>query len=130
MRLSTFTALALFSVLSFLPIKAMAAYACQLAEVYECTATAGCKKATDHGLPPAVTLNVKEKNLFSGLFGGEGLLQNGDVYEDEKVLILHGRRDLQTWTAVVNKITGEYAGSVSQLGKTYAQFGTCELPTQ
>ena len=132
MRVSTFTTLALLATVSFAPVQAVAApgYACQLAEVYECVATTGCKKATGHGLPPAVTLNVKEKNLFSGLFGGEGLLQNGDVYEDENVLILHGRKDLQTWTAVVNKVTGEYAGSVSQLGKTYAQFGTCDLPTE
>jgi hypothetical protein len=132
MRVSTFTALALLASVSFAPVQAVAApgYACQLAEVYECQATTGCQKATGHNLPAAVTLNVKEKNLFSGLFGGEGALQNGDVYEDENVLILHGRKDLQTWTAVVNKVTGAYSGSVSQLGKTYAQFGICTLPTE
>ena len=54
-----------------------------------------------------------------------GLLDSGDVYEDEKVLIMHGRRALQTWTAVVNKLTGAYSGSVSQLGMSYTQFGTC-----
>jgi len=41
-------------------------------------------------LPPFVTLNVKEKRLMSGLFGGDGLFSPGDVYEDPKVLILHG----------------------------------------
>ncbi|MGH6866291.1 MAG: hypothetical protein ACREDO_09020 [Methyloceanibacter sp.] len=72
-----------------------------------------------------VTLNVKEKRLFSGLFGGEGLFAPGDIYEDEKVLILHGRRALQTWTAVVDKNTGAMSGSIANLGKTYAQFGHC-----
>ncbi|MEZ5829245.1 MAG: hypothetical protein R3D30_09865 [Hyphomicrobiales bacterium] len=129
MRVSNFTLWALLAGLCLLPMHAVAApaYECQLAEVFECTATAGCKKASaqDNDLPPAVTLNVKEKNLFSGLFGGEGMLESGDVYEDENVLIMHGRRQLQTWTAVVNKVTGAYSGSVSQLGKTFAQFGTC-----
>jgi len=80
-------------------------------------------------LPPIVTLNVKEKNLFSGLFGGAGLLQRGDVYQDEKVLILRGRRGLQTWTAVVEKPTGAMSGSISQAGRTFAQFGHC-TPTK
>jgi hypothetical protein len=112
-----------------LPIKAVAspAYDCAIAEIYECTAVTGCQRVTaqDANLPPAVTLNVKQKNLFSGLFGGQGLLDTGDVYEDEKVLILHGRRALQTWTAVVDKGTGAMSESISQLGKTYAQFGNC-----
>jgi hypothetical protein len=83
----------------------------------------GHKEQAD--IPAAVTLNVKEKNLFSGVFGGEGLLNSGDVYEDEKVLILHGRKGLQTWTAVVDKNTGAYSGSVSQIGRSFTQFGTC-----
>jgi hypothetical protein len=103
------------------------AFECQLSKVFECTADAGCTKTTaqDRDLPATVTLNVKQKNLFSGLFGGQGMLDSGDVYEDDKVLILHGRRALQTWTAVVSKDTGAYSGSVSQLGKTFAEFGTC-----
>ena len=103
------------------------AFECQLSKVFECTADAGCTKTTaqDRDLPATVTLDVKQKNLFSGLFGGEGMLESGDVYEDDKVLILHGRRALQTWTAVVSKETGAYSGSVSQLGKTFAEFGTC-----
>jgi hypothetical protein len=129
MRLSKFTPLALLAAPCFVPMQAAAApaYDCQLSEVFECTADGGCKKTTakDRDLPATVTLNVKQKNLFSGLFGGEGLLESGDVYEDEKVLILHGRRALQTWTAVVSKDTGAYSGSVSQLGKTFAEFGTC-----
>ena len=121
-------ALALVAGICVVPLQASAAPAfdCALSEVYECTA-AGCAKTTaqERGLPAAVTLDVKQKNLFSGLFGGQGLLESGDVYEDDQVLIMHGRRALQTWTAVVSKPTGAYSGSVSQVGKTFAQFGTC-----
>jgi hypothetical protein len=128
MRLSKFTPWAL-ATLCLVPMQAAAspAYDCAVAEVFECTAVSGCKRvsAQDANLPPMVTLNVKEKNLFSGLFGGEGLLESGDTYEDEKVLILHGRRALQTWTAIVAKDTGAMSGSISNLGKIYAQFGTC-----
>jgi len=128
MRLLKYAPWAALAALSFVPAEAPAApgIACQLAEVYACTA-AGCQKSSpaSNNLPAAVTLNVKEKNLFSGLFGGEGLLHSGDVYEDEKVLILHGRRALQTWTAVVDKTTGSYSGSVSQIGQSFTQFGTC-----
>lgn len=127
MRLSKLAPWAALAALC-VPAEALAApgIACQLAEVYACT-SAGCQKtsAKTNNLPAAVELNVKEKNLFSGLFGGEGLLHSGDVYEDEKVLILHGRRALQTWTAVVDKNTGAYSGSVSQIGKSFTQFGTC-----
>jgi len=133
MRLLKLTAWVPLAALCFLPTEAPAApgIACQLAEVFACT-PAGCKKASaaDNNLPSAVTLNVKEKNLFSGLFGGEGLLHSGDVYEDEKVLIFHGRRALQTWTAVVDKNTGAYSGSVSQIGQSFTQFGTCTGITQ
>jgi hypothetical protein len=106
--------------------------ACSLTEVFECTPSGGCKKlpAGSNNLPASVSLHVKEKKLFSGLFGGEGLMNSGDVYEDEKVLILHGRRALQTWTAVVNKQTGAYSGSVSELGKSFSQFGKCSIPVQ
>jgi hypothetical protein len=81
--------------------------------------------AQQANLPPLVTLNVKEKRLFSGLFGGEGLFDPGDVYEDDSVLILHGRKGLLTWTAVVAKDTGALSGSISQLGRSFAQFGHC-----
>jgi hypothetical protein len=81
--------------------------------------------AQQAGFPPFVTLNVKEKRLFSGLFGGQGLFNPGDVFEDEKVLILHGRHGLLTWTAVVAKDTGQMSMSIANLGKTYAQFGSC-----
>ena len=129
MRVSKFTASALVAGICFIPMQAVAspAFECQLSKVFECTADTGCTKTTaqDRDLPATVTLNVKQKNLFSGLFGGQGMLDSGDVYEDDKVLILHGRRSLQTWTAVVSKDTGAYSGSVSQLGKTFAEFGTC-----
>jgi hypothetical protein len=128
MRVSKFTPWAILAALCFVPTEAPAApnIACQLAEVFACT-SAGCQKvsAKENNLPAAVELNVKQKNLFSGLFGGEGILHSGDVYEDEKVLILHGRRALQTWTAVVDKTTGAYSGSVSQIGQSFTQFGTC-----
>jgi hypothetical protein len=81
--------------------------------------------AAQANLPPFVTLNVKEKALFSGLFGGEGLFSPGDVYEDPTVLILHGRHGLLTWTAVVAKDSGQMSMSISQLGKTFSQFGHC-----
>lgn len=127
MRLWKFTLPAFLAALMLLPAQAGAIYACAVAEVFECTAVAGCKRVpgSQADLPPMVTLNVKERKLFSGLFGGDGLLASGDVYQDEKVLILHGRQALQTWTAVVSKDTGAMSGSVSQLGKTYAQFGHC-----
>ena len=64
------------------------------------------KTAQQPNLPPAVVLNVREKSLFSGVFGGEGL-SPGVAYEDQNVLILHGRHGLLTWTAVVSKQTGQ-----------------------
>jgi hypothetical protein len=115
--------------LYFAPGQAIAGpgYACSVAEIFECTAIAGCQRvsAAQANLPPFVTLNVKEKALFSGLFGGQGLFSPGDVYEDETVLILHGRHGLLTWTAVVAKDTGQMSMSISQLGKTFSQFGSC-----
>ena len=129
MRVSKFTLWALFAILSFASRPAVAdpAYACSVAEIFECTAIAGCARvsAAQANLPPFVTLNVKEKRLFSGLFGGEGLFEPGDVYEDPNVLILHGRHGLLTWTAVVDKGTGQMSMSIANLGKTYAQFGNC-----
>jgi hypothetical protein len=131
MRLSTFAPWAVLAALCAVPMQAAAypAFQCAVAELFECTPAAGCQRVScqQAGLPPAVTLNVKQKNLFSGLFGGQGLLQSGDVYEDATVLILHGRRALQTWTAV--EANGAYYGTVSQLGRTFSQFGTC-TPTQ
>jgi hypothetical protein len=129
MRFSRLSGAALFSALCFAPMQASAspAYACSVAEIFECTAVAGCTRvsAAQANLPPFVTLNVKEKALFSGLFGGEGLFSPGDVYEDPTVLILHGRHGLLTWTAVVAKDSGQMSMSISQLGKTFSQFGHC-----
>jgi hypothetical protein len=129
MRFSKIPAAALYAALCFAPMPASAspAYACSVAEIFECTAVAGCQRvsAAQANLPPFVTLNVKEKALFSGLFGGQGLFSSGDVYEDERVLILHGRHALLTWTAVVAKDTGDMSMSISQLGKTFSQFGSC-----
>jgi hypothetical protein len=105
MGLSKFAPWVLLAGLYFVPTQAVAApaYACSVAEIFECTAVAGCQRdsAAQANLPPFVTLNVKEKALFSGLFGGQGLFSPGDVYEDPTVLILHGRHGLLTWTAVV-----------------------------
>ena len=124
-----FTSWALLAGLYFVPAQAIAApaYACSVAEIFECTAVAGCQRvsAAQAKLPPFVTLDVKQKTLFSGLFGGQGLFEPGDVYEDEKVLILHGRQGLLTWTSVVAKDTGQMSMSIANLGKTYAQFGSC-----
>jgi len=129
MRLLKFVLWALLAALYFLPAQAIAApaYACSVAEIFECTAVAGCQRvsAAQANLPPFVTLDVKQKTLFSGLFGGQGLFEPGDVYEDEKVLILHGRQGLLTWTSVVAKDTGQMSMSIANLGKTYAQFGSC-----
>ena len=129
MRLSKFTPCALLASLYFVPAQAVAApaYACSVAEIFECTPVAGCQRvsAQQANLPPFVTLNVKQKQLFSGLFGGQGLFDPGDAYEDQQVLILHGRHGLLTWTAVVAKDTGQMSMSISNLGKTFAQFGHC-----
>ena len=79
MRLLKFTLWAFLAFLYFVPMQAVAgpAYACSVAEIFECTAIAGCQRvsAAQANLPPFVTLNVKEKRLFSGLFGGEGLFE-------------------------------------------------------
>jgi hypothetical protein len=129
MRVSNFVPFAFLAALSLAPMPAVAApaYACSVAEIFECTAVAGCQRvsAAQANLPPFVTLNVKEKALFSGLFGGQGLFSPGDVYEDPTVLILHGRHGLLTWTAVVAKDTGQMSMSIAQLGKTFSQFGSC-----
>jgi hypothetical protein len=77
------------------------------------------------GAPAVRDAHVKERRLFSGLFGGEGLFDPGDAYEDENVIILHGRHALLTWTAVVAKDTGQMSMSIANLGRTYAEFGTC-----
>jgi hypothetical protein len=78
--------------LAIAPVKAdaMPAYACAVHEVFECTAVSGCKRVRHQtaGIPPMVTLNVKEKGLFSGLFGGASLLEKGNIFENEQVLIL------------------------------------------
>ena len=130
MRFVQYVVAALFATLCVTPMPASAspAYACSVAEIFECTAIAGCARvsAAQANLPPFVTLNVKEKTLFSGLFGGgPGLFEPGDVYEDPNILILHGRHGLLTWTAVVEKASGQMSMSIANLGKTYAQFGSC-----
>lgn len=132
MQLSKLGALGVPAILCLLPTPASAMYACAVAEVFECTAVAGCKRVSPRqaNLPPMVTLNVKEKKLFSGLFGGDALFAAGDIHEDEKVLILRGRHGLQTWTAVVDKNSGDMSGSISQLGRTFAQFGHCTRQQQ
>ena len=77
--------------------------------------------------PPAIrnAQCQKQRTLFSGLFGGQGLFEPGDAYEDENVIILHGRHALLTWTAVVAKNTGQMSMSIANLGRTYAEFGQC-----
>ena len=129
MKLVKFTTGLGLAALCLVPLRASAApaYACSIAEIVECTPVAGCQRVSGQqaGLPPFVTLNVKERRLFSGLFGGEGLFDPGDAYEDENVIILHGRHALLTWTAVVAKDTGQMSMSIANLGRTYAEFGTC-----
>jgi len=129
MKLVKFTTGFGLAALCLVPLRASAApaYACSIAEIFECTPVAGCQRVSGQqaGLPPFVTLNVKERRLFSGLFGGEGLFDPGDAYEDENVIILHGRHALLTWTAVVAKDTGQMSMSIANLGRTYAEFGTC-----
>ena len=126
MRLLNVTHWALLATLCLAPMPALADYACQVAQIFECTPM-GCAPVTaaraNH--PPAVVLNVREKRLFSGVFGGQGLFDPGDAYEDPNVLILHGRHGLLTWTAVVSKQTGQMSMSIANLGKTYAEFGAC-----
>ena len=130
MRLLKFALWAFLLGLYSLPMPAMAGsgYACSVAEIFECTAIAGCQRvsAAQANLPPFVTLDVTQKRLFSGLFGGgEGLFEPGDVYEDPNVLILHGRHGLLTWSAVVDKASSQMSMSIANLNKTYAQFGAC-----
>ncbi|MEM7192567.1 MAG: hypothetical protein AAF405_06795 [Pseudomonadota bacterium] len=129
MKLSKLVAAIPFLALGLMSTTAHATpkYACAVHEVFECTAVAGCKRITHEtaGIPPMVTLNVSEKGLFSGLFGGGNLLQQGDVYNDEKVLIMRGRKGLQTWSAVVEKPTGKMSGTIAQAGRAFTQFGTC-----
>ena len=117
MRLLKFTYWALFAAVCFVPMPALADFACPVALIFECTPVAGCQRVTAEqaNLPPAVTLNVREKRLFSGIFGGEGLFEPGDAYEDPNVLILHGRHGLLTWTAVVDKATGQMSMSIAPL---------------
>ena len=83
MRLSKIMPWAFLATLCCAPMPAGAApaYACSVAEIFECTAVAGCQRvsAAQANLPPFVTLNVKEKALLSGLFGGQGLFSPGDV---------------------------------------------------
>jgi hypothetical protein len=99
MKLLRFAAVIPFAaiVLASVPAHATPKYACAVHEVFDCTAVSGCKRITHEtaGIPPMLTLNVKEKNLFSGLFGSGALLEQGNVYDDEKVLIMRGRKGLQ-----------------------------------
>lgn len=72
-------AVATIAAFCFVPIPAFADFACPVALIFECTPVAGCQQVTAEqaNLPPAVTLNVREKRLFSGVFGGEGHLNLG-----------------------------------------------------
>jgi hypothetical protein len=78
MRFSIFPAAAFFAALCLAPLQASAspAYACSVAEIFECTAVAGCQRvsAAQANLPPFVTLNVKEKNLFFGSVRRTGIV--------------------------------------------------------
>ena len=129
MKLLKFAAVILFAaiVLASVPAHATPKHACAVHEVFECTAISGCKRITHEtaDIPPMLTLNVKEKNLFSGLFGGGALLEQGDGYDDEKVLIMRGRKGLQTWSAVVEKPPAKMSGTIAQAGRALTQFGTC-----
>src|SRR5262245_29589074 len=129
MKLAKFMLGLPLAALCFVPLQVSAApaYACSIAEIFECTPVAGCQRvsAQQANLPPFVTLNVRERRLFSGLFGGEGLFDLGDAYEGENVIILHGRYAQLTWTAVVVKHTGPTSMSIANLGRTYAEFGQC-----
>ena len=79
MRLSKFARWGLLTALCLVPVPAFADFACPVAQIFECTPVAGCQQVTAEqaNLPPAVTLNVREKRLFSGVFGGEGLFELG-----------------------------------------------------
>ena len=129
MKLLRFAAVILFAaiVLASVPAHATPKHACAVHEVFERTAVSGCKRITHEtaDIPPMLTLNVKEKNLFSELFGGGALLEQGDGYDDEKVLIMRGRKGLQTWSALVEKPSGKMSGTIAQAGRTFTQFGTC-----
>ena len=129
MKLAKLTTGLVLAAICLVPMRASAApaYACSIAEIFECTPIAGCQRVSGEqaNLPPFVTLNVKQRTLFSGLFGGQGLFEPGDAYEDENVIILHGRHALLTWTAVVAKNTGQMSMSIANLGRTYAEFGQC-----
>ena len=61
-----------------MPLRASAdvAYACSLAEIFECAPVAGCQRVSEQqaNLPPFVMLNVREKRLFSGLSAGRAYL--------------------------------------------------------
>ena len=80
MRLSKLTHWALLAVLCLVPKPALADFACSIVQIFECTPVAGCQQvsAEQANLPPSVTLNVREKRLFSGVFpAGRGYLNLG-----------------------------------------------------
>ena len=70
MKPAKFTLALALAALCFVPVRASAApaYACSIAEIFECTPVAGCQRvsAQQANLPPFVTLNVRERRLFSG----------------------------------------------------------------
>jgi hypothetical protein len=68
-------------------------------------------KAQQANLPPAVTLNVKERRLFSGVFGGEGLISRPQCAHPPR----------ETRTADLDRC--QMSMSIANLGKTYAEFG-------
>ena len=94
---------------------------------FECTAIAGRKRvsARQAKLPPMVTLDIKEKKLFSGLFRATHCSRQRTSTKTKGSSSFTAGRGLQTWTAVVDKNTGEMSGSITNLGRTFAQFGHC-----
>src|SRR5262245_50977240 len=89
MKLAKLTLGLLLAALCFMPMRVSAApaYACSIAEIFECTPVAGCQRvsAQQANLPPFVTLNVKEGRLFSGCSTNIGhFLRAGRGGEDRR----------------------------------------------
>jgi hypothetical protein len=81
MKLAKFVMGLLLAALCFIPKQASAApaYGCSIAEIFECTPVAGCQRVSGQqaNLPPFVTLDVRQRRLFSGLSAGRGCLIRG-----------------------------------------------------
>jgi hypothetical protein len=111
----------------FSPIPAIADYACSVAEIFECTAVTGCQRVSGEqaNLPPFVTLNVRQRTLLSGLFGGQGLFEPGDAYEmkmcSSSTEGTNSSLGLRSWPRTPVKCR---CRSQIWVG-TYAEFGNC-----